>query len=78
MGFSKQGFGSLALGGRWKRGWKGVGEGGRVGGGGGGVEGLNFYASNRGQKLNTNFFCQTFRTPPGYPSKILGYPAKKV
>ena len=32
----------------------------------------------RGQKLNTNFFSQTFWPPPGYPSKISGYPAKKV
>ena len=34
--------------------------------------------SFRGQKLNTNFFSQTFRAPPGYPGKILGYPAQKV
>ena len=30
--------------------------------------------NTRGQKLNTNFFSQTFRAPPGYPGKI---PAKK-
>ena len=28
--------------------------------------------------MNTNVFSQTFRAPPGYPSKILGYPAQKV
>ena len=33
---------------------------------------------SRGQQLNTNFFSQTFRAPPGYPSKIPGYPAQKV
>ena len=32
----------------------------------------------RGRKLNTNFFSQTFRAPPGYPGKIPRYPAKKV
>ena len=32
----------------------------------------------RGQKLNTNFFSQTFRALPGYPGKIPGYPAQKV
>ena len=32
----------------------------------------------RERKLNTNFFSQTFRAPPGYPGKIPGYPAQKV
>ena len=27
--------------------------------------------------MNTNFFFQTFRAPPGIPAKIPGYPAKK-
>ena len=29
------------------------------------------------EKLNTNLFSQTFRAPPQYPGKVLGYPAKK-
>ena len=29
-----------------------------------------------GKKFNTNFFSQTFQAPPGYPSKISGYPKK--
>ena len=32
----------------------------------------------RERKLNTDFFSQTFRAPPGYPCKIPGYPAKKI
>ena len=32
----------------------------------------------QGQKLNVNFFSQTFRATPGYPGKIPGYPARKV
>ena len=32
----------------------------------------------REQKLNTIVFSQTFRAPLGYPSKIPGYPARKV
>ena len=35
-------------------------------------------ALNSGPKLNTNFFSQTFRALPKYPSKIPAYPAKKV
>ena len=33
---------------------------------------------SRGHKLNTIWFSQTFRAPTGYPSKIPGYPARKV
>ena len=33
--------------------------------------------SIRGWELNTNFFSQTFRVPPGYPGKLREYPAKK-
>ena len=33
-----------------------------------------FRAHNRERKLNTNFFSQTFRAPPGHPGKI---PARK-
>ena len=32
----------------------------------------------RAQNWTRTFFSQTFRAPPGYPSKIPGYPAKKV
>ena len=32
----------------------------------------------RERKLNTNFFAQTFRAPPGCPGKSPGYPAKRV
>ena len=35
-------------------------------------------SSSRERKLNPNFFSQTFRAPPGYAGKILGYPAQKV
>ena len=31
----------------------------------------------RGQKLNMNFFSQTFRALPGYPGKIPRYPRQK-
>ena len=43
-----------------------------------GREFCNFLKFFRNQKLNTHFFSQTFRAPPGYPSKLPGYPAQKV
>ena len=42
-----------------------------------GSQGIRGGVSCRDPKLNTNFFYQTFRAPPGYPGKIPGYPAKK-